>query len=141
MLTRFDGLFEPEGVFNRKELQSFWPSLVSQLPRTLAREESRVEFVKAIRNACPDRADSILSLLVPPTPEQLSKGDDKLLVEALSSQHMDERILAISQLTRITGKTQGYHADRPQADAILKWRKLLSKSEIRYTDQSNPSLE
>ena len=141
MLTRFDGLFEPEGVFNRKELQSFWPSLVSQLPQTLAREESRVEFVKAIRNACPDRADSILSLLVPPTPEQLSKGDDKLLVEALSSQHMDERILAISQLTRITGKSQGYHADRPQADAIQKWRKLLSKSEIRYTDQSNPSLE
>jgi hypothetical protein len=141
MLSRFDGLFEPEGVFNRKELQSFWPSLLSQLPQALAREESRVEFVKTIRNACPDRANSILLLLVPSTPEQLSKGDDKLLVEALSSQHMDERILAINQLTRITGKSQGYHADRPQADAIQKWRKLLSKSEIRYTDQSNPSLE
>ena len=141
MLSRFDGLFEPKGVFHRKELQSFWPSLVAQLPQTLAREESRAEFVKAIRIACPDRADSILSLLVPPTPEQLSSGGDKLLVDALSSQHMDERILAITQLTKITGKSQGYHADRPQADAIQKWRKLLPKSEIRYTDQSNPSLE
>ena len=141
MLSRFDGLFEPEGVFHRKELQSFWPSLVSQFPQTLAREENRIELVKAIRMACPDRADSILSLLVPPTPEQLSSGGDKLLVDALSSQHMDERILAITQLTKITGKSQGYHADRPQADAIQKWRKLQSKSEIRYTEQTKRSLE
>ena len=134
MLSRFDGLFEPDGIFNRKELQSFWPSLVSQIPQSLAREEYRAELVKAIRTACPDRADLILSLLVPPTPEQLSNGVDKLLVDALSSQYMDERILAISQLTRITGKSLAYHPERPQAEVIQKWRKLLTKSEIRFSE-------
>ena len=135
MLSRFDGLFEPQGIFNRKELQSFWASLVSQIPQSLAREENRAELVKAIRTACPDRADLILSLLIPPTPEQLSNGVDKLLVDALSSQHMDERILAISQLTRITGNSQGFHAERPQAEVIQKWRKLLTKNEIRFSEQ------
>jgi len=138
MLSRFDGLFEPDGIFNRKELQSFWPSLVSQIPQSLAREENRAELVKAIRTACPDRADLILSLLVPPTPEQLSNGVDKLLVDALSSQYMDERILAISQLTRITGKSLAYHPERPQAEVIQKWRKLLTKSEIRFSEQPKP---
>ena len=138
MLSRFDGLFEPEGIFNRKELQSFWPSLVSQIPQSLAREENRAELVKAIRTACPDRADLILSLLIPPTPEQLSNGADKLLVDALSSQHMDERVLAISQLTRITGNSQGFHPERPQAEVIQKWRKLLTKSEIRFSEQPKP---
>lgn len=135
MLSRFDGLFEPDGIFNRKEMQSFWPSLVSQIPQSLARDEYRAELVKALRTACPDRADTILSLLIPPTPEQLSNGVDKLLVDALSSQHLDERVLAISQLTRITGKSQGYHPERPQADVIQKWRKLLTKSEIQFSEQ------
>lgn len=135
MLARFDGLFEPEGIFHRKELQSFWPALVSQIPQSLAREEYRAELVKAIRTACPDRADLILRLLVSPTPEQLSSGVDKLLVDALSSQHMDERILAISQLTRITGKSLGYHPERQQADVIQKWRKLLTNSEIKFSEQ------
>ena len=138
MLSRFDGLFDSDGVFNRKEMQSFWPFLVSQLPQSLAREEVRVELVKAIRNASPERAEMILSLLVPPTPEQLSNGVDKLLVDALSSQYMDERVLAIGQLTRITGKSQGYHAERPQAEVVQKWRKLLTKNEIKYIDQPNP---
>jgi len=51
---------------------------------------------------------------------------------------MDERILAISQLTRITGKSLAYHPERPQAEVIQKWRKLLTKSEIRFSEQPKP---
>ena len=137
MLGHYDGLFEPAGVFNREKLRSHWPSLLAQLPQSMGREEHRIELVDAIRNASPNRPISILSLLIPPSQQQLAAGADKLLVEALSSPLMDERVLAIHQLTNITGKNLGYHADKSQVDAIQQWRKLLGKNEIRYPETTN----
>ena len=141
MLGRYDGLFEPEGVFNRKNLHSHWQSLLAQIPQSLGRDEHRAQLVNAIRTASSNRANSILSLLVPPSQEQLSAGGDKLLVEALSSPMMDERVLAIHQLTNITGKSLGYHPDKNQVDTIQQWRKLLGKNETRYATPTSPKAE
>lgn len=137
MLGRYDGLFEPAGVFNREKLHSHWHSLLAQLPQSLGRTEHRVELVNAIQAASPNRLSSILSLLIPPSQQQLVAGVDKILVEALSSPLMDERVLAIHQLTNITGKNLGYHPDKSQVDAIQQWRKLLGKNEIRYPETTN----
>lgn len=141
MLGRYDGLFEPEGGFNRKNLHSHWQSLLAQIPQSLGREEHRAQLVNAIRTASPNRVNSLLSLLIPPSQEQLSAGADKLLVEALSSSLMDERVLAINQLTNITGKNLGYHPDKNQVEAIQQWRKLLGKNEIRYSTPTSPKTE
>ena len=141
MLGRYDGLFEPEGGFNRKTLHSHWQSLLAQIPQSLGREEHRAQLVNAIRTASPNRVNSLLSLLIPPSQEQLSAGADKLLVEALSSSLMDERVLAINQLTNITGKSLGYHPDKNQVEAIQQWRKLLGKNEIRYSTPTSPKTE
>ena len=141
MLGRYDGLFDPEGGFNRKNLHSHWQSLLAQIPQSLGREEHRAQLVSAIRTASPNRVNLLLSLLIPPSQEQLSAGADKLLVEALSSSLMDERVLAINQLTNITGKSLGYHPDKNQVDAIQQWRKLLGKNEIRYSTPSSPKAE
>lgn len=141
MLGRYDGLFEPEGGFNRKNLHSHWQSLLAQIPQSLGREEHRAQLVNAIRTASPNRVNLLLSLLIPPSQEQLSAGADKLLVEALSSSLMDERVLAINQLTNITGKSLGYHPDKNQVDAIQQWRKLLGKNEIRYPTPTSPKTE
>ncbi len=141
MLGRYDGLFEPTGIFNREKLHSHWQSLLSQVPQSLGRPEHRIELVDAIRTVSPNRLSSILSLLIPPSQEQLAAGADKLLVEALSSPLMDERVLAIHQLTSITGKNLGYHPAKSQSDAIQQWRKLLGKNEIRYPESTNLKLE
>ena len=141
MLGRYDGLFEPEGGFNRKNLHSHWQSLLAQIPQSLGREEHRAQLVSAIRTASPNRVNLLLSLLIPPSQEQLSAGADKLLVEALSSSLMDERVLAINQLTYITGKSLGYHPDKNQVDAIQQWRKLLGKNQIRYSTPTSPKTE
>ena len=141
MLGRYDGLFDPEGGFNRKNLHSHWQSLLAQIPQSLGREEHRAQLVSAIRTASPNRVNLLLSLLIPPSQEQLSAGADKLLVEALSSSLMDERVLAINQLTYITGKSLGYHPDKNQVDAIQQWRKLLGKNEIRYSTPTSPKTE
>ena len=141
MLGQYDGLFEPEGVFNRRNLHSHWQSLLAQIPQSLGREEHPAQLINAIRTASPNRVNSILSLFVPPSQEQLSAGADKLLVEALSSPLMDERVLAINQLTNITGKSLGYHPDKNQVEAIQQWRKLLGKNEIRYSTPPSPKTE
>jgi len=137
MLGRYDGLFEPTGVFNREKLHSHWQSLLAQLPQSLGRAEHRMELVDAIQTASPTRLSSILSLLIPPSQEQLAAGADKILVEALSSPLLDERVLAIHQLANITGKNLGYHPDKSQVEAIPQWRKMLGKNEIRYPEPTN----
>ncbi len=132
MLGQYDPIFSPDGILNRKGLHSHWPSILAQIPQSLAEQENRTQLVEAIRADAPSRANTILSLLIPKSQEQLSAGADKILVEALSSSAMDERIMAISQLSAITNKTLGYQPDKNSADAIQQWSKMLGKNEIRY---------
>ena len=141
MIGKYDHIFSAEGILNRKGLHNFWQSLLSQIPQSLGREEYRSQLVASIRADSPNRANSILSLLTPKSQEQLSAGADKLLIEALSSSAMDERILAINQLSTITGKNLGYHPDKNSVDAIQQWRKVLGKGEIRYPQSNTPATE
>ena len=141
LLGRYDGLFEPVGVFNRERLHVYWTALLEQIPESLGREEHRDQLANAIRTVSSNRTESIFSLLIPSSQEQLSAGADKLLVEALSSPHLDERVLAFNQLKSITGKTLGYHPEKNQVEAVQQWRKLLGKSEIRYSTPTNSKSE
>jgi len=138
MLGFYDGLFEADGILNRKGLHSHWQSILAQIPQSLSREDHRAKLVKEIQSAAPNRFPSILSLLVPPTKEQLLSGADKMLVEGLASPRLDERVLAFNQLNLITGKSLGYQPDKSQSDAIALWRKMLSKNEIRYVEVTTP---
>ncbi len=138
MLGLYNGLFESEGILNRKGLHSHWQSILQQIPLSLARSKHRDSLVNGIKIAAPNRFLSILGLLVPPSSEQLQSGSDKILVEGLSSPHLDERILAFNQLNTITGKSLGYQPDKSQLDVITLWRKLLGKNEIRYSETTTP---
>jgi hypothetical protein len=138
MIGKYDNLFTPEGVLNRKGLHSHWASILAQIPQSFGQMEHRELLVNTLRNEAGTRANTILSLLVPKSDEQLAAGADKLLVESLSSSAMDERILAIHQLSNITGKSLGFQPDKNSVDAIQQWRKLLSKNEIRYPESKAP---
>ncbi len=137
-LGLYDGLFEEEGILNRKGLHSHWQSILQQIPQSLARSEHRDNLLNGIRLAATNRFLSILGLIVPPSKEQLLAGSDKILVEGLSSPHMDERVLAFHQLNTITGKSLGYQPDKSQLDAITLWRRMLGKNEIRYIETTAP---
>ena len=141
MLGQYDQIFSPDGILNRKGLHSHWPSILAQIPQSLAGQENRTQLVEAIRADAPNRADTILSLLIPKSQEQLSAGADKILVEALSSSAMDERIMAINQLSAITTKNLGYQPDKTSVDAVQQWRKMLGKNEIRYSESKIFNLE
>lgn len=138
MQGRYDGLFEPDGVFNRGSLHIHWASLFSQLAQSMGRDENKLALADAIRRAAPDRAGTLFSLLALPTQEQLVAGSDKLLVDSLSSPQLDERVIAFQQLKQITGKTLMYHPDKNPAEGAQQWRKLLAKNEIRFPELSKP---
>ena len=132
MLGDYANLFSTDGVFHRKELRIHWQAILEQLEKSLGDEENQIRFMEKLRESVPGRVNSILTLVVPRSQSQLSSGADKLLVESLSSSSMDERILAISQLEKITNKRMGYHPDKNPTDSIPAWRKALSRGEIRY---------
>jgi hypothetical protein len=67
MLGRYDGLFESEGVFNRGNLHIHWSSLFSQVAQSMGRDENRLALANAIRQAAPNRASTLFSLLALPT--------------------------------------------------------------------------
>ena len=138
MLGRYDGLFESDGVFNRGNLHIHWASLFSQMAQSMGRDENRLALADAIRQAAPNRASTLFSLLALPTQEQLVAGSDKLLVDSLSSPQMDERVIAFQQLNQITGKTLMYHPNKNPAEGAQQWRKSLAKNEIRYPELSKP---
>lgn len=141
MLGQYDQIFSPEGILNRKGLQRHWPSILAQIPQSLARQENRTQLVEAIRADASNRANTILSLLIPKSQEQLSAGADKILVDALSNSSMDERIMAINQLSAITTKNLGYQPDKTSVDAVQQWRKMLDKNEIRYSESKIFNME
>ncbi len=132
MLGHYDRLFESDGILNRKGLHSHWQSILTQIPQSLARSEHREAWARDLQRAVPTRFLTIVSALVPPSVDQLQSGADKILVEGLSSPHLDERVISYNQLNFITGKSLGYQPDKSQLEAIAQWRKLLSKNEIRY---------
>lgn len=144
MLGEFDFVFEPEGVLNRKSMHSHWTALVQQIPQSLGEVEKLNRWLESVRRVAPERADRLLSLVLPKSQEQLEGGADKLLVESLASNNTDERVLAIHRLTKLTGKNMGYHPDKASNESLILWRKALMKGEIRIrelpeeTPQPNP---
>ncbi len=132
LLDDYQGLVGENSIFHRKGMFAHTSRWLDRLPSLLAEDGQCDRLVNAFRQGNDARAETLLRLLIPFTNDQLDAGGDKLLVEALSSSHADEKTLAICQLDAITGNPLGYHPDRPSHDAILQWRKILSKGEIRY---------
>lgn len=136
MLGEFDLVFEPDGVLNRRAMHSHWNALVQQIPQSLGGAEKLNRWIESVRRVAPDRADRLLSLVLPKTQEQLEGGADKMLVDSLASTNMDERVLAIHRLSKLTGKNMGYHPDKASNESLVLWKKALMKGEIRIAEPS-----
>jgi hypothetical protein len=93
-------------------------------------------FVQSVSRNLASRTSDVLRLVVTHSPTQLKDGGERLLIESLSSSQQDERLLAIVQLSSLTGKTLGFHPEKNSTEAVSQWRKLLVKEESRPS-QSN----
>lgn len=135
-LGRYDSLFASGGFLTRKGAYTHLQVWLPELPCLLGSAESKEVFVQSVSSNLESRTNDILRLLITHSPKQLREGGERLLIESLSSNQQDERLLAIVQLTNLTGKTLGFHPEKNSTEAIAQWRKLLVKEESRPS-QSN----
>jgi len=73
--------------------------------------------------------------------DQLEAGGARQLVQWLSDEAVDTRVLAFLNLKRITGKTQLFFPEKPisqQATAIRGWTRLLEEGSIVPGQDSTP---
>lgn len=132
----FSMLAGTAGLLNRKGVFVHSAAWLNKMASFVHSKDRIFAFVAGFVQGDPERAETLLRLMIPYSNAQLAEGGDRFLVEALSSGLLDERTLAIVQLSELTGRTLSYHPEKNSADSMQQWRKLLSKSEIRRSEPS-----
>lgn len=132
----FSMLAGTAGLLNRKGVFVHSAAWLNKIASFVHSKDRIFAFVAGFVQGDPERAETLLRLMIPYSNAQLAEGGDRFLVEALSSGLLDERTLAIVQLSELTGRTLSYHPEKNSADSMQQWRKLLSKSEIRRSEPS-----
>lgn len=135
-LGRFDSLVGSSGFLSRKGAYTHLQTWLPELPGFLGNKESMDAFLLSAETNLASRRNDVMRLLVTHSATQLKEGGERLLIESLSSTQQDERLLAIVQLSTLTGKTLGFHPEKSSPESVSQWRKLLVKEESRPS-QSN----
>ncbi len=121
------------GVLSDPSSKPHRAMLIDTLEQSLGADPSReVSLKEQLEEIDPARASRFIQLVSTPSDDQLERGVDRILVDAISSPYLDERVLGIHQLVRITGRDLGYQADRPTPDSVQAWKKLLNANKIRW---------
>jgi hypothetical protein len=129
-------VFEPSlKALNDPAQRSYWQSHFETLCSAVQRQaETGTRLLADLQKLHSDEAASIFRLFWGYSQDQLDGGGAQQLVQQLENPLMLVRVLAISNLRRITDKTFLYRPEQPPAQEkskILKWRKALEGGEIR----------
>lgn len=133
MFGRYSHFFGSDGMLSTSAARPHRVVLIDSLYQSLGVDATHISKLKeAVQSADPLRFTRILGLLSLPGDSQLADGADRGLVESLSGPFLDERILGIYQLNAIVGKEYGFQSDRPNAESIQQWKRLLNSGKIRW---------
>ncbi len=126
------------------ENKSFWHNHFNAARESLARRpESAKRMREAFERVRSDDGPELFRILWGYSPDQLAGGADNVLVDYLSHDDMDFRVLAFFELWRITGMTQGYRPERnvKQSTATINsWRARQKENRIVYKDPPVPPI-
>lgn len=152
----FLGQFEPLiKQLSEEQYRSYWMRAdghIDTLHKQLARGGDVAEQIRAdLVEARGEKDGQVMyRLLRGFSSQQLVKGDeasptsmgyDEQLVNLLGHPSLDMRVLALDNLSRITGKTNLYNpAQSPEKSRsrIKAWQEVLDKGGIRYTSEPSP---
>ena len=137
MLGRGEVFFGVDGLLSKESQRSFWEEHFRTLSAMLDRDPSvAARILDDIRRMDAAGEPTIRTLLTGYSQQDLIDGGDAELVEALDSPSMPIRVLAIENLSAITGKRLFYRAEHKteakRSAAIKKWRALVRKEQIRW---------
>lgn len=122
----FSFLAGPTGMLNDERFRSHWTTLIDAVRERAGTSPESLEALKASLAAQDVQRGALLfQVLVGYSTPELKLSAAERLVNLLESEYLDERILAIYQLKRITGKDLGFQPDRPSRGLIQDWKRLF----------------
>lgn len=121
----FSFLAGPAGLLNDDRFRSHWTTLIDAVRERVSSSPEALEALKAsLATQDVQRGALLFQVLVGYSEPELKLSAAERLVNLLESEFLDERILAIYQLKRITGKDLGFQPDRPSRGLIQDWKRL-----------------
>jgi hypothetical protein len=121
----FSFLAGPTGMLNDERFRSHWTVLIDAVRDRISTSEKSYEALKSSLAAQDVQRGSLLfQILVGYSAPELKLNAAERLVNLLESEFLDERVLAIYQLKRITGKDLGFQPDRPSKGILQDWKRL-----------------
>ena len=112
-------------MLNDDRFRSHWTTLIDAARERISTSAEAFEALKsslAVQDV--QRGALLFQILVGYSNPELKLSAAERLVNLLESEFLDERILAIYQLKRITGKDLGYQPDRPSRGLVQDWKRL-----------------
>jgi hypothetical protein len=121
----FSFLVGPTGMLNDDRFRSHWTTLIDAVRERISTSPESFEALKAsIAAQDVQRGALLFQVLVGYSEPELKLSAAERLVNLLESEYLDERILAIYHLKRITGKDLGFQPDRPSRGIVQDWKRL-----------------
>jgi hypothetical protein len=121
----FSFLAGPAGLLNDDRFRSHWTTLIDAVRERISSSPESLEALKvSLATQDVQRGALLFQVLVGYSEPELKLSAAERLVNLLESEFLDERILAIYQLKRITGKDLGFQPDRPSRGLIQDWKRL-----------------
>lgn len=138
-LGEYDAILES---FHDKAYRASWEKHFGLLRDLVARHpDTAVGVQMAFERQRGDDGEHLFRLIWGYDSAQLEAESAGLLVEWLSDEAIDTRVLAFSNLKRITGKTQLFFPEKPigqQSTAIRGWTRLLEEGSIVPAQDPTP---
>ncbi|MCA9187188.1 MAG: hypothetical protein KDA99_16285 [Planctomycetales bacterium] len=136
-LDEFDPLFS---MLRDPYQKAAWSSHFEALREGMARSpQSAARVEESAGRTRGPLSKPILQMVRGYSPEQLIKGGDRELVDALGNKELDLRVLAFENLRRITGKQLQYRPEVSEANRrrpVRQWSEMLEDGQIRYGEHS-----
>lgn len=139
LLGNWDWLSAEKNTLSDARDRSYWTPLIDLGRQVVAANpENAAALRTALISADADRGAYQADLWIGLAPGRLDNDGLTKLVETLSSNSLLDRILAIHQLQRMTGKDLGYQAGEINRASIQQWNRELASGRLQANTSSQP---
>lgn len=131
LLNSWDWVTQPKSSLSDVRDRTFWAALLDRTRQILAAHPEYVDTLSdKLKQLEPSTAQWRLMLWLGLDTAQMQAEEGKKILASLENEALIERILAIQQLQRATGKDLGYQAGEPNRTTVGQWTRELSNGKL-----------